>query len=160
MFHHALCRSGRLAQGGLLPVSIAMKRHEADYLAALQSFSKPVRRLWQVTWIDDEQFQFHFQGADAVYRYWDATPCVEFSYRMAEQALNIDLRRETDFLSQFDRISQALNQHYDLRSNDQHLLIISALQNNGIVSKHRRKQLADRVPEGVFDFLEHVIATH
>ena len=38
VFHQALCNSGRLAKGFLLPVSVAMKRHEADYLAALPTF--------------------------------------------------------------------------------------------------------------------------
>ncbi|MBK5913883.1 Fic family protein [Rhodocyclus purpureus] len=154
LFHHALCQSGRLERGLLLPVSVAMKRHEADYLAALQSFSKPARKLWEVSWIDEDRFDFRFKGADSIYRFWDATSCVEFSFRMAEEALGVDLRRETEFLARFDRISKALDDAYDLRSNDRHLLIVSTLQNGGKVSDNRRKQLAARVPEEVFDFVE------
>lgn len=154
LFHHALCQSGRLERGLLLPVSVAMKRHEADYLAALQSFSKPARKLWEVSWIDEDRFDFRFKGADSIYRFWDATSCVEFSFRMAEEALGVDLRRETEFLARFDRISKALDDAYDLRSNDRHLLIVSTLQNGGKVSNNRRKQLAARVPEEVFDFVE------
>jgi Fic family protein len=41
LFHHALCQSGMLEKGLVLPVSIAMKRHEADYLTALRAFSRP-----------------------------------------------------------------------------------------------------------------------
>jgi Fic family protein len=33
LFHHALCQSGKLEKGLLLPVSVAMKRNEEDYLA-------------------------------------------------------------------------------------------------------------------------------
>ena len=154
LFHHALCQSGRLEKGLLLPVSVAMKRQEADYLKALQTFSVPARKLWKVTWIDDDRFEFKFNGTDSVYRFWDATPCVEFGYRMAEQALDIDLRQETEFLARFDRIASTLNDEFDVRSNDQHLLIISALQNGGKISNNRRKKLADRVPEEVFDFVE------
>jgi Fic family protein len=43
LFHQALCQSGRLEKGLLLPVSVAMKRNEADYLAALQQFSRLAR---------------------------------------------------------------------------------------------------------------------
>ena len=154
LFHHALCQSGRLDKGLLLPVSVAMKRHEAEYLKALQSFSAPARKLWKVTWVDEDRFDFKFDGMDSVYRFWDATPCVEFGYRMAEQALDVDLRQETEFLARFDRVAGALNDEFDIRSNDQHLLIISALQNGGRISNNRRKKLADRVPEEVFDFVE------
>lgn len=154
LFHHALCQSGQLARGLLLPVSIAMKRHEADYLTALQSFSKPARSLWDVTWIDEDQFTFSFTGADSIYRFYDATPCVEFGFAMAEQALNVDLRHETEFLASFDRISRAVNDAFDVRGEFQHLLIVSALQNGGIVSKNRRKKLAGQVPDAVFDYVE------
>ena len=154
LFHHALCRSGRLEKGLLLPVSVAMKRQEADYLKALQSFSAPARKLWKVTWLDEDRFDFKFNGADTIYRFWDATPGVEFGYRMAEQALDVDLRQETEFLASFDRIASALNEAFDVRSNDQHVLVISALQNGGRVSSNRRKKLADRVPEEVFEFIE------
>lgn len=154
LFHHALCQSGQLEHGLLLPVSIAMKRHEDQYLAALESFSKPARRLWDVTWIDEDRFAFTFNGKPSIYRFWDATPAVEFGFRMAEEALNVDLRQETEFLARFDRIQKALDDEFDLRGNDQHLLIISALQHGGTISKNRRKQLSERVPEGVFDFVE------
>ena len=154
LFHHALCRSDRLEKGLLLPVSVAMKRQEAEYLRALQSFSVPARKLWKVIWLDEDRFDFKFNGADAVYRFWDATPCVEFGYRMAEQALEVDLRQETEFLARFDRIANAVNDEFDVRSNDQHLLVVSALQNGGRISNNRRKKLADRVPEAVFEFVE------
>lgn len=159
LFHHALCQSGRLDQGLLLPVSVAMKRHETEYLEALQSFSKPARKLWDVYWADEDLFDFKFKGADSIYRFWDATPCVEFGYRMAEQALGVDLRQETEFLASFDRISKAVNDEFDIRGNDLHLLIVSALQNGGRVSNNRRKKLVGRVPEEAFDFVERLAKT-
>lgn len=40
----------------------------------------------QVTWIDEGEYLFDFKTDDAIYRFWDATPCVEFGFAMAEQA--------------------------------------------------------------------------
>jgi Fic family protein len=34
-----------------LPLLVAMKRHEAAYLSALESFSRPARLLWDATWL-------------------------------------------------------------------------------------------------------------
>ena len=44
LFHKAACQDPRLANGLVLPVSVAMKRNEGDYLKALESFSKKTRR--------------------------------------------------------------------------------------------------------------------
>jgi hypothetical protein len=154
LFHHALCQSGQLEKGLLLPVSVAMKRHEADYLTTLQQYSRQVRERWGVRWIDEGQYDFTFHGTSAIYRYWDATPCVEFGYRMAEQALEIELRQETEFIARYDRIARAVNAAFDVRGSELAALIRCCLDNGGLLSKNRRKQFADRVPEKVFDCIE------
>jgi len=154
LFHQALCQSGRLERGLLLPVSVAMKRNEAEYLAALQQFSRPARERWAVRQLDEGRYEARFNGDPAIYRYWDATKCAEFGYRMAEQALDVELRREAEFLARYDAVVRAVNDRFDIQNNDLTTLILSCLQNEGVVSKHRRKQFANRVPEDAFDFIE------
>lgn len=154
LFHYALCQSGMLDKGLLLPVSVAMKRHEADYLAALRAYSRPARAKWDVRWIDDDTFDFTFRGSDAIYRYWDATLCVEFGYRMAEEALEIELREETKYLAAYDRITRAVNERYDVRGSDLSTLIRACLENSNTVSNNRRKTYSVRVPAGVFELIE------
>ena len=154
LFHQALCQSGKLSKGLLLPVSIAMKRNEGDYLAVLQRYSRPARERWSVRWIDEGQYDVKFNGDPAMYRYWDATACAEFGYRMAEQALDVDLRQETKFLIRYDRIMKAVNERFDVRGSDLVTIILSCLDNNGMVSRNRRKQFEGRVPEALFDFIE------
>lgn len=154
LFHYALCQSGMLEKGLVLPVSVAMKRHETDYLAALRAYSRPARTKWDVRWIGDDQYDFTFRGSDALYRYWDATPCVEFGYRMAEEALEIELRQETEFLVAYDRVIRAVNERYDVRGSDLSILVRACLENDNKLSNNRRKQFASRVLPGVFDLIE------
>jgi len=156
LFHYALCRSGKLDKGLILPVSVAMKRNETDYLTVLQEYSKQARERWSVRWIDEGIYDVRFNGHPSIYRYWDATSCVEFGYRMAEQALEFDLRHETEFLVRYDKIVKAVNERFDLRGNDLSTLVICCLDNDGKLSKNRRKQFLGRVPELVFDYIEHV----
>jgi hypothetical protein len=158
LFHHALCRSGKLDKGLILPVSVAMKRNEEDYLSALQRYSAQARERWSVRWIDEGIYDMRFNGDQAIYRYWDATHCVEFGYRMAEQALEFDLRHETEFLARYDKIWKAVNERFDLRGSDLSTLVVCCLDNGGKLSKHRRKQFTDRVPESVFDYIDQVAA--
>ena len=73
---------------------------------------------------------------------------------MAQQALNIDLKDEVEFLAQFDVIFKAVDERFDVRGNDLTNLVLACLQNNGKVSANRRKKFADTVPELVFDAIE------
>ena len=154
LFHQALCNSGRLAKGLVLPVSVAMKRHEADYLGALQSYSQPARERVQVTWIDEGEYRFDFQADDAVFRYWDATACVEFGFRMAAEALDVELKHETEFLSRYDEVVRRVNERIDVRGSDLGTLAVICLDSGGTISAKRRKRFADRVPAGAFDLIE------
>jgi len=157
LFHHALSQSGRLADGLILPVSIAMARHEADYLATLQSFSRPARERWDVRLLDADDFEFTFKGHPAIYRYWDATECVAFGLRMADAALSEDLRRQVDFTRHYDRVVKRINARFDIRNSILSTLVISALE-HGRVSQRRRDQFAHAVPAEAFDAIEQAVA--
>lgn len=154
LFHYALCQSGAMPNGMLLPVSVAMKRNEEGYLQALQSYSLPMRQRWDVRWIADDEYDLRYRADDTLCRFWDATACVEFGLEMARQALEKDLREETEFLARYDRIYKAVNERFDIRGNDLTVLVLSCLQNNGKVSNNRRRQYAATVPEAAFDAIE------
>jgi hypothetical protein len=154
LFHQALCRSGRLEKGLLLPVSVVMKRSEEEYLAVLQSYSRLARARWSVRWIDEGQYDMTFNSDATIYRYWDATQCVEFGYQMAEQALEVELRQETEFLTRYDAVMTQANERFDVRGSELSTLVMMCLDNGGAVSNRRRKQFHGRVPEELFDFLE------
>jgi hypothetical protein len=53
-----------------------------------------------------------------------------------------------------------INERFDIRGNALATLLLSAFQNHGTVSKHRRKQFADVVPEAAFDFIGEVVRRH
>jgi hypothetical protein len=154
LYHQTLCQSGALDDGLVLPVSVAMKKNETDYLRVLQTWSRPARSRWRIHWIDAGQYEFAFTGHPSMYRYWDATAHVEFGFRMAEQALEVELRQETRFLQQYDTISKEVNARYDVRGSDLSTLIVSCMDNKGVISRRRRDQFAERVPEAVFALIE------
>lgn len=107
-----------------------------------------------VAWSADERFDLHFNATDDIYRFWDAAACVEFGFRMAELALENGLKREARFVDRFDEIRPRIENEFDVRSADLSPLIVMCLDNNGVVSKHRRKPYLDRVPAALFDSLE------
>ncbi|MCD9006768.1 Fic family protein [Luteimonas sp. XNQY3] len=158
LFHHALCRPGGLRDGLILPVSVAMKKHEAEYLRALQTFSRPARERWNVEWAGEDTYGFIYRGdpGHAFYRYWDATACVEFGFRMAAQALQVELRQATEYLQRYDTIVRRIGERIDLRGSDLSTLVIACLEQGGRLSKRRRDQFGLRVPQAAFDMIETV----
>ena len=157
LFHHALCRSGRLAKGFLLPVSIAIKRNEIGYLAALQTFSKPARELWQVRQVDDNEFEFRTQTNADLYRYWDATPMVEFGLSMAKEALEKDLQKETVFLARYDRVLDMVNARYDIRNTILPALIQGCYAQEGRISNRLRQKFEHLVQPEAYDWIEECV---
>ncbi len=141
IFHSQVCSRGGLERGLILPISVAMNRHEPEYLAALESFSKPARRLWDITRTDAEVQACNFVGDEIIYRYWDATECVTFGVEMAQYALEQDLLQEHQYLSRHDAVAKTLGKMIDMPGADLNLLVREVLT-HGRLSDNRLKQFA------------------
>lgn len=156
LVHHVLSQSGRLPDGMILPVSIAMARHEAEYLAVLQSFSRPARARWDARMFGEEDIDLAFTGHLSLYRYWDATACVAFLLRMADAALTEDLQQQVQFSRRYDRVIKDINARFDIRNAVLNTLVVSALQ-QGRVSQRRRDQFAAAVPALAFEAIDQAV---
>lgn len=154
LIHQQLATSGRLGKEKLLPVSIAMKKHELEYLEALEAFSKPARKAWQVTWTGgDPLCECIFLGHESIYRYWDATRQAEFLYRMAKEALDVHLQDEVDWLERFDKLDRAVNDAFDIPQ-ALRLLMVEVYMDQGRLSLNFRKKFRYKIPSEAMDWLE------
>ncbi len=159
LLHHCLGQSGLLPPQFLLPISVAMKKHEARYLQALTAFSKPARELCRVTWAGDEHYTYEWRpDADPWFRYMDLTDAAVFTLDMAAASLDTHMRQEVAFLGLFDDVKRHIDARHDLRGSDLATLIITTFQNGGTLSQNRRKRFADRVQPHVLDAVEAAVA--
>lgn len=140
--HHCLNYGGALPTVGgnpaILPLSVAMKRNEKDYLAALESFSKPVRQLWDVTHVADNEFVFDFRSSPMVYAHWDGDSAAAFVTACAELALEQSLIDETAFVQAYDKAFALIDRELDLPNRTINLLIQWIRQNHGRMPERRR----------------------
>ena len=157
LIHHGLCRAHLLEQGMILPISVAFHRHEADYLTALESVSKPIRKLWHIHNLSVDTIDAHMIASGDPYRYWDGTLIAEFGLRMAHYALDHTLIDEFNFLAKFDQAYKIINNEFDVPGKDLNNLIRMAISENGTLSKRRRKQYALVVDAAVLDAIEDVV---
>lgn len=122
----------------ILPLSVAMKKNEKDYLAALEAFSKPVRQLWDVTFVSDNEFLFDFRSSPQVYAHWDGAPAARLVTHCAQLALEQSLVDEALFIQAYDRAFERIDRAFDLPNRTINLLIQWIRQNSGRVPQRRR----------------------
>ncbi|CAH1748155.1 protein of unknown function [Thauera humireducens] len=71
--------------------------------------------------------------------------CAEFSAKIFAKVC---------FVGEFEHIQRALNEAFDIRDNDQHILIAAVLRNEGRVPEGVREQLSGRFHPDAFGFVE------
>lgn len=158
--HHSLNLQQALpsvdGQATLLPLSVAMKRHEADYLTALEAFSRPVRQVWDVTFLADNEFLFDFKSTPHVYAHWDGEAAARFVTTCAEQALAQSLIEETSFIQAYDRAFERIDRAVNLPNRTVNLMIQWIRQNGGHMPARRRSapELVGLHPEQI----DHIVA--
>ncbi len=163
--HHSLNHSGVLpdANGNpaILPLSVAMKKDEKGYLEALESFSKPVRALWDVTYIDGQTFDFEFKSSLMVYASWSGEHVARFMTQCARAALANSLLDEAAYIEAYDKAFQKIDASFDLPDKTINLLIQWVQQNHGKMPERRKnsQELVLLKPEEL-DEIEKIIATH
>lgn len=122
----------------ILPLSVAMKKNESDYLAALEAFSKSARHLWDITYVADNDFIFNFRSSPIIYSHWAGTRAAEFVTSCARMALEQSLVEETLFIHAYDKAFERIDRQFDLPNRTINLLIQWIRQNNCRMPQRRR----------------------
>lgn len=136
LIHEALSSSGFTPKGIVLPVSAVILANLDNYVAALETFSKPVtaRTSWDPDFPDVPP-----TGNDPMYfRYFDATAQTEFLYWALQRTIERDLDNEISFLLGFDKASKALGSEMDWPAHALSLFIRVVHQNGFKLSKNTR----------------------
>jgi hypothetical protein len=140
--HHTLNLKGVLpdvkGSPAILPLSVAMKKNEKEYLNTLESFSLPARKLWDVMHISDSDFVFDFKSSPLIYAHWSGQQAAEFVTACASEALAQALIDEAVYLQGYDQAFEQIDKTYDLPNKTINLLI-QWIQQNSCRMPERRK---------------------
>ena len=157
LIHEVLANAGFTPRGIVLPVSAVILANLDEYVAVLESFSKPVRQ--HTEYLPDAP-DTPATGNDAVYfRYFDATEQAEFLYRALERTVEEDLQQEINFLLGFDRACQRLNQLLDWPNHSLELFVRVVHQNDDTLSKTKKQSHFSWMTEGEVSEAEATVAS-
>ena len=105
LFHHVLAQRGFNPPGVVFPISSAILERIDEYRGVLESYS--TRLLPMIEWRTTDSFNVEVTNETGdFYRFFDATPHVEFLYSCVQKIIDVDLPYETDFCA--DTINSAL----------------------------------------------------
>jgi Fic family protein len=161
--HHTLNLKGVLpdvnGSPAILPLSVAMKKNEKEYLNTLEAFSLPARKLWNVVHVSDSDFVFDFKSTPLIYAHWSGQKAAEFVTACASTALAQALIDEAVYLQGYDQAFEQIDKTYDLPNKTINLLIQWIHQNSCRMPERRKNapELALLKP-GQLDNIEAIVA--
>lgn len=139
LIHHTLAQRGFSPAGFVFPVSAAILERINDYRTVLESYSK--RLLPLIEWEPTEKMNVHvLNDTGDFYRYFDATPHVEFLYACVEKTIEIDLPQEASFLKRYDLFKTRIESLIEMPASTIDLLFHFLKQNEGRLSKRAREK--------------------
>jgi len=138
LMHHVLAKREFGRRGIILPISAAILNRPMDYERSLESFSKPLLKVIDYTLDSRSRMTVIGETADH-YRYIDCTDLVSIFMDLAEEAIEKEMPAEVAFLQGHDRCRAAMRGVVDLPNRNAELLIKFCLQNEGVLSKNKRK---------------------
>jgi hypothetical protein len=143
LIHNILAKTGFSPDGIIFPVSAAIVRDMRTYDAALERFSRPLLSLidWRRVPPDDKMV---VSGkTDHLYRYFDATPQVEFLYEKIAETIHKDLMEELEFIGAYDDAYKGVRAVVDMPNKKISLFVKLTMQNEGRLPKGRRRAFAE-----------------
>jgi Fic family protein len=148
LIHHVLSSRGYTPEGIIFPVSAAILRNMREYDSTLESFSEPTLSHIKYEMTASREVEV-LNETSHLYRYFDATRLVEFTYDKLAETIETDLREEVEFVERFDRAYKAVTDIVDMPNRRASLFVKLCMQNNGTLSKKKREQFPELTDQEV-----------
>lgn len=138
LMHYVLASRGFGPEGVILPISAVILNRMKDYDASLEEFSKKL--MDKLDYELDERLRMTvLSDSKDYYRYVDFTKVVEIFYNFAEETIRTELPAEISYLRGHDSARLAMKEVVDLPERIAELFLTLCRQNNGKLSKNKRK---------------------
>lgn len=153
LIHHVLSERGFNPPGVVFPVSAPILERLDEYRRVLESYSK--RLLPLIEWEPTENMNIRvLNNTGDFYRYFDATPHVEFLYSCVEQTIDVDLPQEIRFLQRYDQFKAKVETLIEMPASTVDLLFNFLKQNDGTLSKRAREKEFAALKESEVEYIE------
>ncbi len=156
MIHHVLAERGYTPTGMIFPVSSVLLKRQAEYGEELRAFTGPL--LPFVEWVPTEKQNVRVLNETAdLYRFGDYTEITEFLYECVVTTIEHDLPRQIEYLARFDEAKGRIQSFMEMPDEMISSLINFISQNNGVLSKKRRRREFEKMTDIEVEAAEAVV---
>lgn len=138
LIHNILAKLRFTPKGLIFPVSATMLRKIKEYDKTLEIFSKPLLPLIDYE-LDSEGRMVVNNETVMHYRYIDMTAITERLFGFIQDTIENELVLELDFIINYDKAKRAIRDIVDMPDRHIDLFIHLCIENNGRLSKNKRK---------------------
>ena len=156
LIHNILFLRDVIPNGLMFPVSAVMLKNLALYDQSLEAFSGPLMDVVEYE-LDDLGRMTVMARTDRHYRYIDMTAQAEALCQFVQITVDNELSEELDFLANYDKTKQAIQEVVDLPDRLIDLFILLCRQNNGRLSATKRKQYFESLTDQEIKKMEQTI---
>jgi len=139
IMHHVLAERGFTPPGIVFPISAVIAKRPIDYRDVLRTVSEAILPFIDYAVTEKNNVRVTNDTVD-FYRYFDATPHVEFLFDCVRHALDEELPDELLFLEYRDAFHAAINDIVDMPERTLDLLIGFLKRGHGRLSKRGREK--------------------
>jgi hypothetical protein len=147
LIHNILAKKRFTPEGLIFPISASMLRKIKEYDKILEHFSEPLLPLLEYELDSDGRMEVKNETA-VHYKYIDMTAIAEGLFGFIQDTIENELVSELDFILDYDKAKLAIRDIVDMPDRLIDLFIRLCIENNGRLSKKKRKtkfeQLTDK----------------
>jgi hypothetical protein len=156
LIHHVLAERRFTPPGMVFPVSSVMLDRIDDYRTTLQAHSGPLMPFIEWRPAPERNVEVLNDTAD-LYRYFDCTAQAEFLYACVRRTVEEDLPREIDYLRRHDEALRHIMNAVEMPDRLAENLAMFIRQNNGSLSKKRRKGEFNELSDDEVTLIEGIV---
>lgn len=156
LIHNIFSIRGMVSEGLMFPVSAVMLNNPEGYNDSLEAFSLPLNQLVEYSLDELAQMTVHNDTA-YLYRYIDMTAQAEALYDFVTQTIESELVDELSFLANHDKTKKAIQDVIDMPDRLIDLFIRICLENDGRLSKNKRKSHFDFLSDDELSLMESAV---
>ncbi len=146
LIHNILAKRRFTPKGLIFPISATMLRKIKEYDETLKLFSGPLLPLLDYKLDSDGGMEVKNETA-VHYKYIDMTPIVERLFGFIQDTIENELVSELDFILDYDKAKHAIRDIVDMPDRLIDLFIRLCIENNGRLSKSKRKSKFERLTD-------------
>ena len=148
MIHYMLAKGDFGPKRVVFPISASILRQMHLYDKSLEAFSKTIMPAIDWGFTPEHAMVVHNDTVN-LYRFFDATPQVEYLYERVMDTVRVDFKEELSFVDMFDGALAAIKNVIDMPDRKAALLAKLCLQNSGHLSAKKRQMFSEVLDEEI-----------